>query len=82
MTPTLERIIELLIDFTGTAGITEGITVETNLKTDLGFDSLDLTELVMIIEDEYNLEFSDDEAYGIVTVQDLLNTAIRLFSRN
>jgi acyl carrier protein len=74
--PTLDRIIALIVDY----GCDEDvhITAETRLLEDLQFDSLDLVEVVMMVEDEYGLEFSDDEAYGVVTVQDLFDTAIRL----
>jgi acyl carrier protein len=54
------------------------ITAQTRLIEDLGFDSLDMVEIAMAIEDEYEIELSDDDVYGAVTVQDLLNAATRL----
>ena len=42
------------------------------LGNDLGADSLDAIELVMIVEDEFDISMSDDEAMSIVTVGDLI----------
>lgn len=48
------------------------ITEETSFKDDLGVDSLDLLELVMAFEEEYNIELNPDELEGIYTVGDIL----------
>ena len=47
------------------------ITTETNLS-DLGFDSLDKAEIVLNIEDEFNIEFTEDEMLSIKNVGDLV----------
>lgn len=49
------------------------ITPESSFIEDLGADSLDLVELIMSMEDEFGLEISDEDAEGIVTVQDAIN---------
>ena len=38
---------------------TEAITMETNLVDDLGADSLDVVDLVMTLEDEFDMEIPD-----------------------
>lgn len=45
------------------------VTLEARFIDDLGADSLDLTELLMALEEEYNIEI-DDEANEIQTVGD------------
>lgn len=44
------------------------ITAETSFKEDLGADSLDLFELVMALEEEYNIEIPSEELEKITTV--------------
>ncbi|NLZ94079.1 MAG: acyl carrier protein [Firmicutes bacterium] len=47
------------------------ITMETSFE-DLNADSLDIVELVMAIEEKFNLEISDDEVENIKTVGDVV----------
>lgn len=49
------------------------ITMEARLADDLGADSLDAVELVMNVEDTFNIKVSDDEAQKIKTVGDIVN---------
>ncbi|MCR5706577.1 MAG: acyl carrier protein [Acholeplasmatales bacterium] len=49
------------------------VTPEANLKEDLGADSIDAVEVIMSLEDEFNVSISDDAAQNIKTVQDLVN---------
>ena len=44
------------------------ITAETSFKDDLGADSLDLFELVMAIEEEYNVEIPSEDLEKLTTV--------------
>lgn len=46
------------------------ITMDTSFKDDLNADSLDLVELVMALEDEFELEVEDDDVDNIKTVGD------------
>ncbi|WP_066507212.1 acyl carrier protein [Abyssisolibacter fermentans] len=46
------------------------ISKKSSFQKDLDADSLDVVELIMAIEDEFDLEIPDDEAEHIKTVQD------------
>ena len=47
------------------------ITPEKNLFNDLGADSLDVVELLVILEREFNVKFSEDDTSKIKTVGDI-----------
>jgi acyl carrier protein len=49
----------------------EMITPEAHVVDDLGADSLDIVELVMALEEAFDLEIPDDDAEKIRTVQDV-----------
>ncbi len=49
------------------------IKEDSNLADDLGADSLDAVELIMAIEEEFDVEIDDTEATKIKTVQDILD---------
>ncbi|MDO5136785.1 MAG: acyl carrier protein [Eubacteriales bacterium] len=51
----------------------ETITPDTSFKDDLGADSLDLFELVMALEDEYNIEIPAEELNDLNTVGDVID---------
>ncbi len=52
-------------------GVDEGdVTPEAHFIDDLGADSLDTVELVMALEEEFNIEISDEDAEKIQTVGD------------
>lgn len=46
---------------------------EASFVEDLGADSLDLTELIMAMEEEFEVEIADDDAQKIVKVQDAID---------
>lgn len=48
------------------------ITADTRIADDLGADSLDVVDLLMSIEDEFEIEVPDDEIENIKTVGDLV----------
>jgi acyl carrier protein len=55
-------------------GVSEDeVTPEASFLGDLGADSLDIVELVMALEEEYELEISDEDAEKIKTVQDVVS---------
>ena len=49
------------------------ITEKTNIASDLGADSLDLVEVLMSLEEEFNISIPDEAIPSIVTVGDLVN---------
>ena len=71
MADVLERVTKIVID---RLNVEEAqVKPEASFKEDLGADSLDVVELVMELEDEFDLEISDDDAEKIVTVGDAVN---------
>jgi len=48
------------------------VTIDANFVDDLGADSLDQVELIMALEDEFDVEIPDDEAEKLKTVKDAL----------
>ena len=51
----------------------ENILPENSLIDDLGADSLTVVELVMAMEESFNLEIDDEEAGKLITVQDAID---------
>ncbi len=50
----------------------EEVVVEASFVDDLGADSLDLVELIMSMEEEFDIEIPDDDAEKIITVNDAI----------
>ncbi len=64
------RVKEIIVE---QLGVNENeVTPEAKFVDDLGADSLDLVELVMALEEEYNIEISDEDAEKILTVGDAM----------
>ncbi|MEK4030227.1 MULTISPECIES: acyl carrier protein [Bacillaceae] len=71
MAEVLERVTKIIVD---RLGVEESqVNLEASFKEDLGADSLDVVELVMELEDEFDMEISDDDAEKIATVGDAVN---------
>ena len=51
----------------------EEVTMEATFVDDLGADSLDVFQIIMGIEEEFDIEIDNDEAEKIVTVQDAVD---------
>ena len=65
----LERIKEIVAESLGAEG--SALTAETSFKEDLGADSLDLFEMVMALEEEYDVEIPTDDLENIQTIGDV-----------
>ena len=63
-----ERLKEIIIKQFGEGEKT--VTLETSFVNDLGTDSLDIVELVMELEDEFNVNIPDEDAQKMQTVGD------------
>lgn len=48
----------------------EELTLETNMRTDLDLNSLELVNMAVAIEDEFDVEIPDREALGLETIGD------------
>ncbi len=66
-----DRIREIIVDQLGVPG--GEVVPEASFINDLGADSLDIVELVMAIEEAFDLEISDDDAERIKTIQDAIS---------
>ena len=51
----------------------ESITIDTDLIDDLGADSLDVVELIMSLEDDFDIRISDEDAAELRTVRRIVD---------
>lgn len=66
MATVVERVTKVIVD---RLGVDESeVKMEASFRDDLGADSLDVVELVMELEDEFDMEISDEDAEQISTV--------------
>ena len=65
-----EKVKEIIVE---QLGVAEGaVTSEASFIDDLGADSLDIVELIMALEEEFDMEIPDADAEKIVTVNDVV----------
>jgi acyl carrier protein len=67
----LNKVIEILSDFTDIDK--SQIRENSELTTDLGLNSLDVVNLVVTFEDEFNIEIPDTKIKNLTTVADIVN---------
>ena len=66
LSTVFERVSKVIVD---RLGVDESeVKLEASFRDDLGADSLDVVELVMELEDEFDMEISDEDAEKIATV--------------
>ncbi len=65
-----ERVKEIIVDQLGVSA--DQVTLEAKFVEDLGADSLDTVELVMALEEEFDVEVPDDEAEKLQAVSDVV----------
>jgi acyl carrier protein len=71
MADVFDRVKKIIVDRLGVDE--DKVTPEASFKDDLGADSLDVVELVMELEDEFDLEISDEEAENINKVGEVVS---------
>ena len=70
-----ERVKEIIVEQLGVNA--EQVTPEASFIDDLGADSLDTVELVMALEEEFELEIPDEDAEKITTVQQAIDYIVK-----
>ena len=66
-----EKVKEIIVE---QLGVTEtSVTLEASFIDDLGADSLDIVELIMALEEEFDTEIPDSDAEKVVTVGDVVD---------
>ena len=71
MSSTLDRVKEIIVDHLDVDA--DEIQMDSNFRDDLNADSLDLVELIMAFEEEFESEISDEEAQAHQSVGDVVN---------
>jgi len=71
MSDTADRVKKIVVEHLGVEN--DKVTEAASFIDDLGADSLDIVELVMAFEEEFNVEIPDDAAEKISTVNDAID---------
>ncbi len=71
MSDTADRVQKIVVEHLGVEA--DKVTVESSFIDDLGADSLDIVELVMAFEEEFDTEIPDDAAEKIATIKDAID---------
>ena len=66
-----EKIKGIIVEQLGVAET--AVTMEASFIDDLGADSLDIVELIMALEEEFDMEIPDEDAEKVVTVGDVVD---------
>ena len=66
----LEKVKGIIVEQLGVAE--NAVTMEASFIDDLGADSLDIVELVMALEEEFDIEIPDSDAEKVVAVSDVV----------
>ena len=66
-----EKVKKIIVEQLGVAETS--VTMEASFIDDLGADSLDIVELIMALEEEFDMEIPDEDAEKIVSVSDVVD---------
>lgn len=72
---TAEKVKIIIIDQLGVNPI--DVTPEADLREDLGADSLDIVEIVMVLEEQFNIGINDDDVMDFKTVKSVIDYVVR-----
>ena len=67
---TFEKVRDIVVEQLGVEA--DEVSIDSTFIDDLGADSLDIVELIMAVEEEFNIEIPDEAAEKIKTVQDVV----------
>ena len=68
---TFDKVRDIVVEQLGVEA--DEVAIESTFIDDLGADSLDIVELIMAFEEEFNIEIPDEAAEKIKTVQDVVS---------
>ncbi len=68
MSDVAQKVTNIIVEQLGVSA--EEVKPGASFVEDLGADSLDLTELIMAMEEEFDIEIADDDAQNLLKVQD------------
>lgn len=71
MSDIAEKVQKIIVEQLGVSA--DEVKSDASFVEDLGADSLDLTELIMAMEEEFDIEIADDDAQKILKVQDAVS---------
>lgn len=69
----LETLKELFVEVYGDDVDVSSITAETNLRDDLGLNSIGMLSVAIAVEDKFGFRFANEDVSAIKTVQDIID---------
>lgn len=70
MNTIFEKVKALIVNQLGVAE--SSVEMDTNIVRDLGADSLDIVDFILALEEEFDVNITDDDAKELVTVEDIV----------
>ena len=75
------EIRKIMQDYLGEL-VVKDMSFESDLKVDLGMDSMDILYVVFIVQNTFDIEISDDEMNTFITVADMVKAVEAKLSKN
>lgn len=67
----LDRVKKIIVEHTSVSE--DAVTLDASFQEDLDLDSLDIMDLLMVLEEEFDVQIPDEELQKIKTVGDVVN---------